>query len=128
VSSASHLGWTAVGIVSLVYGIADVFGIRLRTPSRNWQIPQNWGAWGYYRLMLAFGFALGLGFLTVVNFVGYYILIAACVLSGSVWLSTLAMTVYGVGRAIPSVIVAREYASREGRMRQDNLCPASVEM
>jgi hypothetical protein len=49
----------------------------------------------------AFGLVLGAGFFTVINFIGYYLLLASCFLAANPAHAGMLMVVYGMGRAAP---------------------------
>lgn len=98
--------WVGASFIAFVYGLAELLGVGLRVPSRHWLIPQRWAAYGSPRLEIIFGLILGTGFLTVVPFIGYYLLLASCVASSSLLLGSTLMVIFGVGRVTP-VLLAR---------------------
>lgn len=86
--------------------------------SSHWQVPQGWAVYGspWYELM--FGGVLGIGFITVVPFVGYYVLLIAVMASGSVTMGVIALAVYGLARALP-MLTAPLLMHRRGALRID---------
>jgi hypothetical protein len=99
------LGWLLIGLL-LVYGIADLRGHRLWVPSSTWRVPQTWSRCGELPFAGLFGAVLGLGFITEVNYVGYYVLLAICFASGSLSAGALLLGVFGFTRGVPLLLIA----------------------
>jgi sulfite exporter TauE/SafE len=111
---------TAVAIVALGLGaIALVFELHvgdLPLPTVRRQVDEDWipryRAWVYAG---GFGFQLGLGVVTVVTTATVYLTWAFAVLTGSVVGGAMIGIVFGLGRALPVLLVAR--ADTPGRLR-----------
>ena len=111
---------TAIAVVAVVLGLValafelHVGGLPLPTVRR--QVDEDWipryRAWVYAG---GFGFQLGLGVVTVVTSVTVYLTWAFALLTGSVWGGLLIGVVFGIGRALPVLLVAR--ADTPGRLR-----------
>jgi hypothetical protein len=56
---------------------------------------------------IAFGVILGMGWLTIVPFASYYLLVIALVMVGNVTLAVVAMVVFGITRSVPFVLLSR---------------------
>jgi hypothetical protein len=65
---------------------------------------------GPYPFSLIFGVILGVGFVTVVPFAGYYVLVGLCFLSRDVTASVAAFAAFGLVRGL-SVLVAGWYTA-----------------
>lgn len=71
---------------AVAYGLGELFGSALPVPTSHWQVPRHWEAYGRPAFALAFGVLLGAGFITVVPFIGYYLLLGRCALAANpVW-------------------------------------------
>lgn len=55
----------ALVLLSIFYGCGAALSKTWWVPSRRWQVPQVWGVLGTPRFDFLFGFALGLGVLTL---------------------------------------------------------------
>ena len=55
-------------------------------------------------LFLSGGVCLGAGFLTVINFVGYYLIVGLCVLIASPQLGAVVFATYAMARAAPVLV------------------------
>lgn len=97
---------TLLGMTSLAYGGAEAIGADLPVPTRHWLVPRTWHAYGGDVFATAFGVVLGLGFVTVVPYFGYYVLMAACMTIGGPIAGGVAMMVYALTRAAPVVGVS----------------------
>jgi hypothetical protein len=88
----------------------------LPLPTVRRQVDENWipryRAWVYAG---GFGFQLGLGVVTVVTTATVYLTWAFAVLTGSVAGGMVIGIVFGLGRALPVLLVAR--ADTPGRLR-----------
>lgn len=90
--------------VAAAYGMAMVCGTRWPVPTRHWQVPRAWGRHGKALFAVIFGAILGAGFFTIVNFIGYYLLLAICVSSADPWHAGAVMAIYGASRAVPLLL------------------------
>lgn len=91
-------------VIATAYGVAEVRGITWPVPSRHWQVPRRWGRSGRPLFASAFGLLLGPGFFTFVTFVGYYLVLAACILAADPRRGCVLMAVYGATRTLPVLI------------------------
>jgi len=100
-----HILWALTAGIATAYGVAELRGVHLPVPSRHWQVPRVWGARGRTFHAAAFGLLLGPGFFTVINFIGYYILLIWCVLTASPLYGGVLMALFGAIRAAPVVLI-----------------------
>lgn len=110
--TALRFGTAGIGIA---YGIAAACGARWPVPTRRWQVPRRWARYGHINFAAAFGAILGAGLFTVVNFIGFYLLLAVCVLSADPLTGSATMALYGAARAIPIPLVPLIFWARGGR-------------
>ena len=111
---------TAIAVTAVVLGVvALAFELHLRgvpLPTVRRQVDEDWipryRAWVYAG---GFGFQLGLGVVTVVTTSTVYLTWAFALLTGSVVGGVAIGVVFGVGRALPVLLVAR--ADTPGRVR-----------
>jgi cytochrome c biogenesis protein CcdA len=80
--------------------------------SSHWQVPQHWALFGRPWYEMLFGGALGLGFVTVVPFVGYYLLLLCILANGDTSTGAVAMFGFGLGRSIPMLTAPFIMASK----------------
>jgi hypothetical protein len=90
-----------VGVWACVW---DLVGARV--PTNHWQVPRSWARWPWPTYHAAFGFILGLGWLTVVPFASYYLLVAVLIVVGNPTTSALMMTLFGLARAVPLLLLS----------------------
>jgi hypothetical protein len=110
----SHRPMQLIALVALV-ATMSVTGL-FHLPESRWRVPRSWGRFGHTMFAALFGVVLGLGVLTAVSSAGYYVLLAWAVLVPSwsyVWPTFVA---FGVGRAIPLVLIAVLSGGQEGRL------------
>lgn len=100
-----HILWALTIGIATAYGVAELRGVRLPVPSRHWQVPRVWGARGRTFHATAFGLLLGPGFFTIINFVGYYVLLIWCVLTANPLYGGALMALFGAIRAVPVVLI-----------------------
>jgi hypothetical protein len=96
----------APGFLALVYGGADLLGRPLPVPTRRWLVPRSFLSLGEGLGGFVFGAVLGAGFLTVVPIVGFYVLLLWCLAKSDPTLAAAVMGVFGLSRAVPSLVVA----------------------
>jgi hypothetical protein len=106
-TAATH----GIAITSLVFGYAGLLGAHIRPPSRCWLVPRSWHAYGRDRFAAAFGFILGLGWMTRVGSIAYWLLLATCFVQGSLFSSLLLFAVFGLVRATPLLLISRVRAN-----------------
>ncbi len=75
-------------------------------PNSSWRIPQAWARWGQAWYAMAFGMALGIGFLTAIPSVGFYVLILGALTLNSIEAVAAVFLAYGFARALPIPLVA----------------------
>jgi hypothetical protein len=97
----------ALGILSIVALGFDIRSGRLRLPTTRRQVNEDWllryRGWVYG---VAFGFQLGLGVVTVVTTSAVYLTLAAAFLSGRPAAGALVGGVFGLVRALPTLLTA----------------------
>jgi sulfite exporter TauE/SafE len=96
----------SVAAASGVYGLAALVGVELQVPTGHWMVPRHWGGYGWNGGALLFGSALGLGLLTVIPFVGYYLVLAFCFLSHRTSIGAVTLGAFGLGRSLPILATA----------------------
>ncbi len=78
---AARLPIAGLGVlIGLAYIILPLAGVSLRVPTSQWVVPRSWGHQGSALFALKFGVVLGMGFLTIVPFAGYYLLVIVLLL------------------------------------------------
>lgn len=90
--------------VATVYSFAELQGAKLPIPTRHWLVPKEWGQYGQPFFATAFGVILGAGFFTVINFIGYYLLLASCVMTAEPIQGSVVMAVFGAARTAPVLV------------------------
>lgn len=103
-----------LGAVAATYGAAELYGVTWWVPTRHWQVPKEYVRYGMPFYAAAFGLILGVGFLTFVTSVGYYLLIGICLLVGDPFRAALLMGVFGLARTVP-VLLAPSLARAKGQ-------------
>lgn len=83
--------------------VVDVMAARV--PTNHWQVPRTWAYWPWPRFHVAFAFILGMGWLTVVPFASYYLLVAALVALGNTTTSLVMMTLFALARTVPLLVM-----------------------
>ncbi len=107
-----------IGLLAIAYAISDLGYLPLPRPVAMYAVPLAWWRrWQPYGASLAYGVALGLGIMTRNPFGAFYVLLAICMLNGSVGYGALLMGTYGAARAI--ALLAGSWASyrRQGGER-----------
>jgi len=98
---AARVSWSIAVIAASIYGVAELSGVRLPVPTRHWQVPQAWARHGAPAFAATFGVLLGAGFFTIVDYLGYYLLLGRCALSASPSTGVAFMAAFGAARAAP---------------------------
>lgn len=96
--------WSLVAGVATIYGFAGLRGVKWPVPTRHWQVPSDWGQHGQPLFALAFGLILGAGFFTFITSIGYYLLLAICVVAADPVRGSMLMAMYGAARAAPVIL------------------------
>lgn len=91
-------GYIVLGTCAIVYAIADIAGRQLKVPSSPWRVPRRWGQYGAIVPAIGFGFSIGTGVLTVVPWIGYYLLLVLCCLNHSAALPIVVLATSGLMR------------------------------
>lgn len=108
-----------VTVVALVFAATEAMGIKLLVPTRDWIVPRKWGLiYGRRRFYYLFGAMMGAGLLTMVPFIGVYLVIASCLLLGSGGAAATVMALFGLGRTVPLLAVALSLRSSGSALRQ----------
>jgi len=104
---SSILGRTGRAIASVSAVALAVYSILLsgiggvpRPPSSFWQVPRTWERMGPVGYPLSFGMALGLGFLTIVISLEFYVVVLAALGLGGIAAVAIPITM-GLGRTAP---------------------------
>jgi len=98
------------GIVAAFAALCDLRMLRVRLPSRNWQVPQSWKRFPPSVMAACFGFIIGLGVITRIPFASFYFVLIACVALGSVPAAVVLLALYGAARAGAVALIARGQA------------------
>jgi hypothetical protein len=102
-----------LGATAIVYGLSELFGLKLPVPMIGWVVPRNLPARvGSIAFASIFGAALGLGGVTVVNGLSYHVLVVGG-LFGRVPHIVWILGTFGLVRGVPNIIIA-VLASRAG--------------
>lgn len=96
-----------VGIVALVYAVGDLLHQPLPVPSGTWFVPRQWGALGDRVFAVTFGFVLGIGWLTMIPFIGFHLLLLQCGLNGDAIRGASLFAVFGLFRSLGLWMTAR---------------------
>jgi hypothetical protein len=99
-----------LGIVAAFAALCDLRMLRVRLPSRNWQVPQSWKRFPPSVMAACFGFIIGLGVITRIPFASFYFVLIACVALGSVPAAVVLLALYGAARAGAVALIARGQA------------------
>lgn len=96
-------------IVAAIYAFFAMRGKHLQVPTSRWVVPAAWSSSGKYRFAFLFGLALGTGFLTIVPYIGFYLLLVLG-LTGSIKLAVGGMLTFAFARWLPVAWTAVLYA------------------
>lgn len=99
------LSRVALVAFSILYGSAISLNKTGWVPSRRWQVPQAWGVLGTPRFDFLFGFALGVGVLTLTPYIEIYLLLLLCSTVESLPCAILTMAAFGAARFLPLLLV-----------------------
>ncbi|HXT69961.1 MAG TPA: hypothetical protein VN700_09415 [Vicinamibacterales bacterium] len=86
--------------------LLDLVGARV--PTGHWLVPRQWTRWSWPAYPMIFGTILGIGWLTVVPFASYYLMIALLLIIGDSTLAVVTMTAFGIARTVPVLLLSRE--------------------
>lgn len=95
--------------VCVVSCLLDLLGAR--APTGHWLVPRQWARWPWPAYSMLFGTILGIGWLTVVPFASYYLVVALLLIIGSSTLAVVTMTVFGIARTVPLLLLFGEILS-----------------
>lgn len=105
--------WDVAVVVICLWACAlDLFGGQV--PTSHWLVPRAWARWPWPMYPVVFGAVLGVGWLTMVPFASYYLLVAILVIFASTKAGVLTMAAFGLARSIPLVIMARRIHAGAG--------------
>jgi hypothetical protein len=104
----------AVAVAALLWGGASLLGRPLPVVSSSAQVPQAW----LYTLnprqyVFSYGVGLGVGFLTRILTISFYVLVALFLLAGNPVGAIAAATAYGFARGLPVLLAAADGSSAE---------------
>jgi hypothetical protein len=100
------VGKVLIAAVATSFSFARLLRVKLRVPSSRWQVPTDWRGLGKNGYAVGFGFALGIGFLTLNTTIELYIV--------SIWAALVApsgqafevMAVFAGARWLPAALLA----------------------
>ena len=108
--------FTAIGIVSVLYGLHELGFIRLPVPQSRTQVPQHWRHELRPSFMVfLYGLGLGPGFFTAIPATSFYVFVAAVLIQADLIYGALAFAVYGLGRVAPLIFIFWT-STRRGRV------------
>ena len=94
--------------VGVLGALADLGAGRLRVPSIQRQVNENWiGTYRGWVYGIGFGYQLGLGVATIVTSAITWVALTAAVLTGSVLGGVIVGATFGLARAAPLLLAAR---------------------
>src|SRR5262249_30093000 len=70
----------AIGGVVGLAALVDFKVLKVRLPSRNWQVPQSWKQLTPSVMAASYGFGIGVGVLTRIPFAGFHAVLLAIIL------------------------------------------------
>lgn len=106
------------GLLSLIYGAHELELLRAFAPQCRWQVPQQWSTSLPKNLCsLLYGAGLGVGVATRIQVGTFYPVLFWALLVGNPILSSLCMAVYGLGRAVPLLLMAWALTDHEENFR-----------
>jgi len=109
----------ATGVAALLYGLGELSLLRVPTPRVRRQVPSGLRLTMRRRKLMAvvYGFELGVGFTTYVTATTFYVVALWIVLAGSPLLGVLTMMGFGLGRAVPMLMLSRYRGDTAWRSR-----------
>lgn len=94
------------GAVSALYSTHELGFIRAPVLSSRWQVPRGWTTQLPPKVTaLAYGIGLGIGVATAIPVATFYVIIIWAMLVGSPLLGALILAAFGLGRALPLVLM-----------------------
>jgi hypothetical protein len=94
--------WSGVAALSIVLAARELGILRFALIEKRCQTNRTWlYDFGAVHASAMWGFHIGIGFLTVITYGGYWVLVFAIVALGNVGVGALLMTVYWIGRSSP---------------------------
>jgi Cytochrome C biogenesis protein transmembrane region len=94
--------------VGVLGALADLGAGRLRVPSIQRQVNENWiGSYRGWVYGIGYGYQLGLGVVTIVTSAITWVALTAAVLTGSVLGGVIVGAAFGLARAAPLLLAAR---------------------
>jgi hypothetical protein len=109
----SHLELPSAASVGAIAVLAAAAALGLRPPSSPWRVPRGWAQAGDAGFATIFGFALGLGFPTLVPTFGFYALVAWGLTEP--WQATIPVfAAFALARSL--LLVAASFRSSEERV------------
>ncbi len=92
---------------SILYVLDEFRVIRLPHPQSRLRVSANWRLGNHKLAAGLYGLGLGFGVGTAIPFSVFYIAIAWCVLVGHPFMSAIGFVGFGVGRALPIILLSR---------------------
>jgi cytochrome c biogenesis protein CcdA len=91
-----------VALLALILAGREMGWLRFRLLEWRCQTDRNWAyKWGFISAAAMWGFHIGLGFVTVITYGGFWLVVAAIIAMGKPGYGTLLMGTYWIGRALP---------------------------
>jgi hypothetical protein len=112
------LDYFTVGTASLVLSANELGLIKVRLPQSHWQVPRRWSlVLSPHIASLLYGMVLGTGLATAIPIVTFYVAAAWAVLLVGPLTAVLIIAAFGVGRALPLIVMAAVVRTSEEERR-----------
>jgi hypothetical protein len=98
--------WAVIGGVCALSVGRILLGGEAKGPSRCWLIPLTWSLLPPLVFPALFGAILGAGFLTVINFIGYHVIVGAAIATASPRDALILFGMFGFTRAMSVLILS----------------------
>lgn len=90
-----------VGVISLAYALSEYGKFRLPRPQSHWQVPETWRKrYARWQTAVLYGLGLGVGFLTLVPFATYWVVLLWLIATGEPNYAAGVMSAFAVGRTM----------------------------
>lgn len=113
---------TFIAYLCILYLLDELSVIKLPHPQSHKRVPASWRFWQHSRAAGLYGLVLGVGIGTPIPLSVFYIALAWCIVIGDPVISALAFLGFGVGRALPILLLSRVEAIGGGSSVMDSVC------
>ena len=98
---------SVMAFLCILYLLDELGVVQLPHLQSHKRVPASWRLWRHYRAAGLYGLVLGVGVGTPIPLSVFYIALAWCIVIGDPVISALAFLGFGVGRALPIVLLSR---------------------